>query len=331
MKIIKKIKTIIKIFFSRLGLYDKPVAMRWNITNQCNNQCTYCCCHKIKNQKELNESEILDTIEKIKCLGIERLSLSGGEPLMSPYFGLIVEKCSDYGISLIMNSSGYNIENHINHIKKLDLIQFSCDGDADVIAKISCVETSDVLEKAINIAKANKVKFTFCATLTKYNTNIVCVEYLLKKAKKYNTMVAFQPIKEMSLNKDSYLQAKPEENEYRKVVAYLLSQKKQGDSSIRNSVRGLEHIYHWPKYKNLFCTASKLFCVLQADGTMVPCDRTVNEVTQVNIIDNNSIMDSLSKLSFPVCEGCGFCGALELNFLYGLDFSIINTVNKLVK
>jgi hypothetical protein len=100
-------------------------------------------------------------------------------------------------------------------------------------------------------------------------------------------------------------------------------------STLRNSASGLAHISRWPTYSDLRCWAGRIFCIVGADGTLYPCDRTRIDAPLPSCLDEG-LAAALSRLPDPTCDGCGFCGALELNMAMALDYRIAGTIRKLV-
>ena len=121
----------------------------------------------------------------------------------------------------------------------------------------------------------------------------------------------------------------PTINNVRESVKFLIDKKIAGNKNIRNSLEGLNHIKNWPSYEKLFCTAGKLFIIIMPDGAVVSCDRLSYEVESNTNLISDSTEECMDKLETPSCEGCGFCGATELNHVYSMNFSPIKDLLKL--
>ena len=74
--------------------YERPIiSLRISITNRCNVDCIYC--HHdgmLESSSEMTPDEIYEICRIAKKLGVEKIRLSGGEPLVRPDIVEIVEK-----------------------------------------------------------------------------------------------------------------------------------------------------------------------------------------------------------------------------------------------
>lgn len=70
--------------------------LRVSITSACNYACTYCVPHgekREKAKKELNQDQLLRAIDLIcRVTNIDRLRITGGEPLISPFFDSFIHE-----------------------------------------------------------------------------------------------------------------------------------------------------------------------------------------------------------------------------------------------
>jgi radical SAM protein with 4Fe4S-binding SPASM domain len=92
----------------------KPVAIYLHLTNACNLKCLYCYNSNYRNNvikdklRELDDSEILDIIDQAVELGITSFSITGGEPLLSPFclkFGEYITKNKKCYAELLTNGT----------------------------------------------------------------------------------------------------------------------------------------------------------------------------------------------------------------------------------
>ena len=99
---------------------------------------------------------------------------------------------------------------------------------------------------------------------------------------------------------------------------------------MRNSLRSLRHIYNWPTYERLVCQAGKIFCMIGPTGVLTPCDRLEYNTPLPNCLELGFRV-AFNKLPIIQCNGCGFCGSLELNYLASLRWDIVPTLNKIMQ
>lgn len=112
--------------------FERPIiSLRITITNRCNVNCLYCHHDGMVTSKEEMTADELYTICKIaKNLGVKKIRLSGGEPLIRKDIVDIVEKINSLGFKDIsMTSNGILLEKYAQDLKDagLDRINVSLD------------------------------------------------------------------------------------------------------------------------------------------------------------------------------------------------------------
>ena len=108
----------------------------------------------------------------------------------------------------------------------------------------------------------------------------------------------------------------------------LINEKMRGNKNIRNSVNALKFVLNWPEYPALSCYAGKVFCIIDPDGTILPCDRITYNLELSNI-RNLGFKNAFTNMpDIKSCKGCGFCGTIELNALMSLSLRRIGPIYK---
>lgn len=91
-----------------------------HINNLCNLQCLHCWSNSGPNGKsKLARTDILALISTLMPLGLRRVSLSGGEPLLHPEIVDIVKDLSDANLQVVITTNGTNSNNILNIISCL--------------------------------------------------------------------------------------------------------------------------------------------------------------------------------------------------------------------
>ena len=302
-----------------------PIAVRWQLTNRCTLNCVYCNIWNTR-ARELSYEEIVKVIDELSRIGTKRISFSGGEPLLREDISQIISYCRDKNIYPEMNSNGTLIADNIDSIRGLDFLKLSLDGPEQAH---DLLRGKGSYRKVINAADAclkEKIKFGFACTLTKHNINKL--DFMLELAGKYETIVAFQPIKKIYRGVEDISEFVPEEKDFKQAIEKLIKIKYKS-KNIRNSLMGLHHIYNWPRYKKLKCWAGKIFCIIETNGDVYPCDRITYKQSLPNC-RNMSMKDALRSLPEINCEGCGFCGSLELNYLMSFRINVLRSIQKIL-
>ena len=90
--------------------YDREINyMRLSVTDRCNLRCRYCMpeegvCKKT-HEEMLTEDEMIAAVEAGASLGITKLRITGGEPLLYP-LGVLTETLHAKGLEIFLETSG---------------------------------------------------------------------------------------------------------------------------------------------------------------------------------------------------------------------------------
>ena len=112
--------------------YERPIlSLRITLTNRCNVNCLYC--HHdgmVKSKDEMTADEVYTICKVAKKIGVRKIRLSGGEPLLKKDIVETVEKISSLGFKDIsMTTNGILLEKYAQDLKDagLDRVNVSLD------------------------------------------------------------------------------------------------------------------------------------------------------------------------------------------------------------
>ena len=155
---------------------------QWHFMNSCNLRCAHCYQEGYHFQDlSLDDlfkvaNQITDSLKKWNMLG--RISLTGGEPFLSPYLLDLVEyfeHSNEIKYFNILTNGTCITQNHIDMLKnckKLHQIQISIDGPtAEVHDGVRGIGTFEKVKKNIKLLKDNDIEVAFMFTLMRQNKN----------------------------------------------------------------------------------------------------------------------------------------------------------------
>jgi len=146
--------------------YQRPIRdLRVSLTDRCNFRCFYCLPHgepPIAPKEQMLSYEEIDYIcEIFVSLGIEKLRLTGGEPMLRRDIETIIEKLSRLKSSglqdLALTTNGYYLPDRAQSLKDagLDRVTISLDSlKRDVFKRMTGVDVLDKVLAGIAAAKA---------------------------------------------------------------------------------------------------------------------------------------------------------------------------------
>lgn len=150
--------------------------LMWHITNQCRLKCKFC--FSAKSAAEVNLKDLDLYIEKFKALKVQKIDLSGGEPLLYTYFPQICDALYEAGICITVTTRAVGLDSNINwildNLEKFTRVIISIDVPLlQSFAELSSADKS-VFSKTIGFMQ--KLKDKQCA---KVRINTVVTSYLL--------------------------------------------------------------------------------------------------------------------------------------------------------
>ena len=305
-----------------------PIAVRWQLLSACDARCVFCNLYK-DTSKPPDTEFCLSVVDQLADMGTLRISFSGGEPLLRSDIGRIISHAKRRGISPSMNTNGAHIRSRVQDLVDIDLLKITVHGPREAhVAIQGGIDLYDQLMDGIEAAREAGIRFSLATTITRFNVDHL--DFLVDLAQKHNTFVAFQPLKNLYRGIDDIADIVPEHDRYVAAIDSLLAQKSTRGQHIRNTPDNLKHIRHWPDYPDLPCVAGRMFAIIEADGTVMPCDR-IRYDTPLPNLNEMSVREAWDALPLDFhCDGCGFCGALELNFAGQLHQQAFRAINKLL-
>jgi cyclic pyranopterin phosphate synthase len=96
--------------------------LRISLTDHCNFRCSYCMpveeMEWMPHSKLMSAQEIVKLAEVFVSLGVKKIRLTGGEPLVRKDFGLILEELAHLPVELTMTTNGILIPQYLEALKK---------------------------------------------------------------------------------------------------------------------------------------------------------------------------------------------------------------------
>ena len=141
--------------------YERPIlSLRITITNRCNENCIYC--HHdgmVSSKEEMTPDEIYRISKIAKKIGVNKIRLSGGDPLVRKDIVEIVEKIASLDFKDIsLTTNGVLLEKYAEDLKKAGLDRVNVSLDTLNRETYKFVTKMDYLEKAkAGILKAVEV------------------------------------------------------------------------------------------------------------------------------------------------------------------------------
>ncbi|MBI4447777.1 radical SAM protein [Candidatus Woesearchaeota archaeon] len=298
---------------------EKLVEVAWEITRECNLNCSHCY-SKDAQQKDLDTKIIIETLYALKKIGVEKVKYGGGEPLLRKDFLEIFKTTKELGFTTTFASNGSTINESVAaQFKEIGLhkLQLSLDGmeeKHDSFRKRKGL-FKKVLE-SISILKNYSIEVDVATTLTKENYSEMpsllklCRELEVRRWRIMKYIPCGNGTTELMLDPATY----------KGVVDYLLGEKKDEKPEIIVA-REFNYICSPVDYNDMQCVGGKTFISIKANGDVTPCSFISHMVAgnlSINSLDeilNSKVMEKFANIKSydPNCsfsESCmGGCKA----------------------
>ena len=104
-------------FWGNTQKNKKLEQVMWHITNLCNLNCKICFTKKMRPLNYMVDKEkIPSSIKLLKELGVKKIDLSGGEPLLYKHLPYLITSCISNGLYVTITTSGYGSKENIRWI-----------------------------------------------------------------------------------------------------------------------------------------------------------------------------------------------------------------------
>lgn len=169
----------------------------WQITSKCNRNCGYCF-GPLENDT-LSIKEIYKIIDNLYFLGVKQIGITGGEPLIHPYFPDIINYIYSLGIKIYLSTNCDFFFEYEQLIKeKISILGIPIDGSTSEIhdyhrGKGSFSNVMNVMNNIIS--SNNNLLLKIGTVVTNYNfKNLNLIEELLNN---YNDKILFWKLYEI--------------------------------------------------------------------------------------------------------------------------------------
>ena len=323
-----------KISLSILPFIKKPYVLFFNITQRCNLRCAYCFGKYYSETGELTFPQIKKLLTQFYSLGVRRLGISGGEPLLHKDIDKVIRTAVNLGFDVGVNSNGILVPFHLPALKLVSNLSISLDGASEKIHdKYRGKGSFKKAIEGINAAAMAGIPLHFCCTLT--DTNLNEWPKIIELAEKYHARVLISSLYPRIRGKGGLKLARIWEEKAKKALLNIIKERNRGKRIIFYSKDTYQLISNWPdsandtspnKFKgHPKCLAGKKSIVLDSHGNLFPCVRLDKLVSGQNCL-KMGVKNAYCKLPSPECRSCRWACFIEYNSLLNLKMSAIRNV-----
>lgn len=307
-------------FLSSLWSYalegePRPFSASYAITNRCNLRCLYCN-YPFLSPETLSLPKIEILFKNLKALGVQRLGIVGGEPLVYPGIERVLEMARGMGFYLTLNTNLTLYLRHREAFTYVDLVFTSLDGKAEIHERQRGKGSFRGVLEAIRDLRTRGIPVVPICVVTEENMDTL--EELFPIAESLDVSLHFQPLctgAEITRGECSGNLTK----RFQRCFSRLLEAKRSG-APIASSSLYLEYLSRWPDYsRSAFfdpafrCSAGYAFLYVDHLGRGYPCPYLKGKVPGIPLLSE----DWKERFSRETpCTRCAVGPMVEFNLLY---------------
>ncbi|MCC6847404.1 MAG: radical SAM protein [Deltaproteobacteria bacterium] len=294
----------------------RPFSATWAVTNRCNLRCGYCNCPFL-DPSHLDLPRVALLFDRLRAMGIRRLGLAGGEPMLRKDLGEIVGLAKDRGFWVSVNSNLTLYARHPERLHLADLVYTSLDGD-EAAHEGARGEGSwaGVLAAIGELVRIGKPVIAICV-VTEHSLDQA--DGILRRAEAAGFRVHFQPQCTDTEIVRGRMPASVANEEFRAFWRRLRDEKRRGRPIVSSSAF-LEYLAGWDDFAvsavdalGERCAAGHGFLYVDPRGRAYPCAYTKGKTTPVDLLaaDWRTAWDRATP-----CTRCIVGPMLEFNLLF---------------
>jgi MoaA/NifB/PqqE/SkfB family radical SAM enzyme len=300
----------------------RPFSATFAITNRCNLRCGYCNCPFI-DPKNLDLGQIEILFGRLRKMGVRRLGLAGGEPMMRADLGDIIALAKQQEFYVSVNSNLTLLDRRPERLALADLVYTSLDGDAAAHnAARGDSAHADVIAGITQLIRSGKPVIAICV-VTEHS--IDQADYLLRQAETIGFRMHFQP---QCVDTEIVRGIAPavSNERFRAFWHQLLEEKRKGRPLV-SSTPYLEALAQWEDFSisayyepNVHCPAGRGYLYIDPLGRAYPCAYTKGKTVAVDLLAHD--WRKAWNRETP-CTVCTVGPMLEFNLLFQRPFSAV--------
>jgi MoaA/NifB/PqqE/SkfB family radical SAM enzyme len=294
----------------------RPFSATFAVTNRCNLRCSYCNCPFI-DPTNLDLARIEVLFDRLKAMGIRRLGLAGGEPMMRRDVGDIIAMAKQRGFFVSVNSNLTLFDRHPERLALADLVYTSLDGDeASHVAARGAGSHAGVMAGIRKLVGDGKPVIAICVVTAH---SVGQTDALLRQAETGGFRLHFQPqCTDTDIVRGAVSPAVGGET-FRDFWRGVLAEKRKG-RPIVSSTPYLEYLAQWEDFSvsayhepDARCPAGRGYLYIDPQGRAYPCAYTKGKTPPVDLLrdDWRTAWDREAP-----CNRCIVGPMLEFNLLF---------------
>ncbi len=318
-----------KVFSGRLNDRIRALTVEFAVSYKCNLNCPYCeldIFGEGRQEKELSAAQIGEVFAKLEAMGVERINISGGEPLLRSDIAEVLRSAYARSFQVDLTTNAVLVPQYLEDLTGLDSLIVSLDGRQETHDTIRGKGVYLSALKAVEMSRQKGIKVILSAVITRH-TRSEDLNHLLELAEHFGLECIFQPMTCGVYRYDEWIGFKnaeglmPSEEQLRELSVRI--EKDPRRQRIIGAGYYLERVLRLrqqDRQANKYpCVAGKLFFCITPSGKILPCSMRYDDSFEKNILEYRTEELKRKVISRLRCGGCSCYAYMVLNGLASGD------------
>ncbi len=315
----------------RVSGHRLPLHVQYAVTRRCTTLCSHCSL-PLGARGDLDTDEAVALVDHLARIGTVRVTLTGGEPLLRPDIGVLIDRCADHGIWTTLESNGARVPEQMPKLRRLKQLVLPLDGGRAAHDRLRGPGSFDEVLSALDAARRPAAGLEVWTTTVLHRDNLDQVGVVLQLAKKYDFTAMFQVMQsEGTPYGPAALRWMAPPEALRKAFRELLEAKTSGER-VGMTEKTLRYLLAWEEggrartvapHEDLHCLAGQLYCTIDADGRVYPCTLHLGRDDTARSVRVDGFDAAFDGLHEHGCRACNATALTEYNYLYNLNFATL--------
>ncbi len=298
-----------------------PVAVGFELTHLCNLACAYCDRHTPL-PREMSLPEIIAALDGLRAIGMQEISLDGGEPLAHRHVGDVVDWLRAHRIVVRMNTNGILVRRRAAVVKQLSKVKISLDGPA---ALHDSVRGARAFERALDGAAAARelgVPVELTCVVGRHNAH--AIDEIVAIAAWQNLPIIFQPARDsLFVGQIGPGSAFRLEGDAIAAAFACVEEHKRRGAPVLNGWASLRHFRGFPDDTDIPCAAGHINATLDPEGILYHCGQFGRRSGGHSVVELGAA-EAFRRLTRTGCSQCWCARVVEENYAWGgrVDYAL---------
>ncbi len=308
----------------RLTGHRMPLALTARVTWRCDALCTTCAM-PLTARPELTTQQWVDVLDDASRLGCVRVCFTGGEPLVRDDIGDLIDRCATLGLATTLETNGAQLETRARFLRSAGQVLVPVEGRASTHDALREPGSHALAVAGLRAIRAEGTAVSTVTTLCTLNCEPSDLEAVVATAESLGGTALFQLLHaERPLASRASKGLRLDPVAARRALTWVLDAQKQG-RAIGISAKTLGYLLTWPDlaqvartspHEDVHCSAGNLHCVVDADGSVLPC--ILQPAPGPNVQDGG-FAAAFALLQEQPCRACAVAPLVEYNYLLNLN------------